>query len=394
MIKNFCIIIFSVFFLFSCSKKQDNIAEELSFVSSDGKEVKLQKVSFSDFKSWKKENFDDFIKAFSLSCNQILKEKKEFLGDTVIKIPTIQYQNICKNFFDEKIKNNDSFKTFVEDNFIPYSISENGIYDGRITAYYNATINVSKQKSDIYKYPIYAKPEDLVFANLQKFDSSFPKERLVGRVENGEFIPYYTRAEIEQNIADTKKFPVLLWADNLVDVFIMQIQGSAIAVLPDGSFVSINYIENNGKQFRGIGAMLLEDKKVESGKASMSEVKKWLKAHPEEGLKYMQRNERFVFFKISDTKGAIGAQGIELTPQRSIAVDRTKIPLGTMLWLETSYPDKKPLEKLVIAQDVGKAIVGTIRGDFFWGYGETALENAGKMSSSGRYYILMPKNND
>ena len=164
--------------------------------------------------------------------------------------------------------------------------------------------------------------------------------------------------------------------------------------MQSGESVNLNYSGNNGRKFAGIGSVLLADNRLEKGKASMEEVKKWLEENPEEAERYMQKNERYVFLHISDVNGAVGSQGVVLTPQRSMAVDKSKLPLGTLLWLQTTGPEGEKIEKMVIAQDIGKAIKGTIRGDYFWGYGDDALSASGKMSSKGRYFIFMPKNDD
>lgn len=125
---------------------------------------------------------------------------------------------------------------------------------------------------------------------------------------------------------------------------------------------------------------------------SMENIRKWLRAHPKEAEKLMQQNERFIFQRISDADGPLGAMGIPLTAGRSMAVDNSLIPLGAVLWLDTVDPDKKPLRKIVFAQDIGAAIKGAVRGDYFWGHGDEALYYAGRMNSAGRYYILLPKN--
>lgn len=382
----------AVLALVSCSK--DNEPDFLEFEDENGAKISLQKTDFSDLRGWKKDNLEDMVPAFEASCGVILKTSSPELPSAVVKINTSDYQRACMRFFDEKIGNAKDFKKFLQDNFVPYLVSQNGVTDGKFTSYYQAKISASTTPDDKYKYPIYGKPADLIEVNLADFGEELPKTRLLGRVQNQKMVPYYTRAEIENNPDVAKDFPILLWGDNPVDILIMQIQGSAIAELPDGETVSLAYADNNGRKFSGIGSVLLAAGKLEKGKASMGEIKKWLEANLDEAKKYMQQNERYVFQRISNTHGAVGAQGVELTAQRSIAVDKTKVPLGAMFWLETTGPDGEPLEKTVIAQDIGGAIKGAVRGDYFWGYGDNALEAAGKMNAKGRYYIFMPKEND
>ena len=172
----------------------------------------------------------------------------------------------------------------------------------------------------------------------------------------------------------------------------MQIQGAAVGELPSGEKIRIGYADNNGHKFRGIGSILLEKKALESGKYSMDNIRDWLRKNDKEAKESMQLNNRFIFHKIVEADGPIGAMGLPLVAGRSLAVDKDIIPLGVMVWLETYTPNGKRLNKLVMAQDIGGAIKGAIRGDYFWGHGEEAFINAGKMNSKGKYYLLLPKN--
>lgn len=124
----------------------------------------------------------------------------------------------------------------------------------------------------------------------------------------------------------------------------------------------------------------------------MSQIKKWLEENPNQAKENLQENHRYIFHKLSNAEGPIGAQGVALHAGRSLAVDKKYIPLGSLLWLETTGPNKETIKKLVIAQDIGSAIKGIVRGDYFWGSGDDEiLEQAGKMNSKGRYFILLPK---
>lgn len=171
----------------------------------------------------------------------------------------------------------------------------------------------------------------------------------------------------------------------------MQIQGSAVATLDNGQMVRISYADNNGHRFVGIGGLLLQKGLLKKGEASMDKIRDWLKEHPDIAEVNMNENPRFIFHRISDASGPIGALGVPLTAGRSLAVDTDFVPLSSLLWLQTTDPDGKPLQKLVTAQDIGAAIKGAIRGDYFWGHGQQALQQAGRMNAQGRYYILLPK---
>ena len=171
----------------------------------------------------------------------------------------------------------------------------------------------------------------------------------------------------------------------------MQIQGSAVANLPNGKKVRIAYADNNGHKFKGIGAILLEKGLIKPGEASMPKIRKWLNENEDLAKQNMMLNERFIFHKIVEAEGPIGAMGLPLYAGRSLAVDRSYIPLGSIMWLETSSPDGEDINKIVMAMDIGSAIQGGIRGDYFWGHGEDAFQYAGRMNSKGRYFILIPK---
>lgn len=373
LILSFCLI------LTSCGEEQEK--------TTVGEEIELERSSFSDLSDWKQDNISTAINALKKSCQKIKDNTNEYIDMlSAIKIPTADYLKICSNLTNVRpIK----YKEFIENNFTPYLVKYNGESEGKFTSYYEAELHAAYHKTERYKYPIYGRPFDLIELNLQDFDKTLPNKRLVGRIKGNKFIPYYSRAEIHDKPLNA---PVILWGDNEVDIYVMQIQGSAVAQMEDGSKIRIGYADNNGRQFKGIGSILLEEKLIKPGQASMGKIKKWLKENPEKAVAPMNKNERYVFHRLINSEGPIGAQGVSLTAGRSLAVDRKYIPLGALLWLETNGPDKEEIHKLVIAQDIGGAIKGGVRGDYFWGSGgDDVLEKAGKMHAKGKYYILLPK---
>lgn len=361
--------------LTSCVKKTDD--------------VELEKVSFSKLVDFEKDNMTGAYKAFRKSCEAIALKTGEFIDDSAIKINRKDYMAVCAKSSGIAPK---KFGEFIKNHFTPYLVTFNGSAEGKFTAYYEAELNASYVKDDKYRYPIYAKPYDLVEVNLKDFDKSLPDKKILGRVDSGKLVPYYTRKEIYEKGLNA---PVILWADSYVDLYIMQIQGSAVAKLPNGQKIRISYAENNGHKFKGIGSILLSKKVIPSGQASMGNIKKWLKQNFDKAKEHMNENERYIFHRLGNEDGPMGALGVGLTSGRSLAVDKKFIPLGAMLWLETSKPDNKKLNKLVVAQDIGGAIKGAVRGDYFWGSGgDDILEKAGKMNSKGQYYILIPNHSE
>ena len=379
-------LLFLVLWLSSCGIK--TTYKHISPIDETSS-VKLEKVAFTQLKNFNYDNLEEVKSAIEKTCGAIKKDPYILLK-AKIKINPDRYLDICENFEDIKDFSSDKIREFLVNNFDPYLVKNSTNTIGKFTSYYEAELRASKTRQGQYVYPIYNRPNDLIELNLTDFDKTLPNRRLLGRIENSKLVPYYTRAEIENQGLDA---PVILWGDDAVDIFLMQIQGSAVALLDDGSSVRISYADNNGHAFVGIGSILLKKGLLKSGQASMDKIRDWLKENPQIAQINMSENPRYIFHKISDADGPVGALGVSLTAGRSLAVDNSYIPLGSLLWLETTGPDKEKIEKLVIAQDIGGAIKGVVRGDYFWGHGEQALLSAGKMNSAGKYYIFIPKNN-
>lgn len=390
--KKFVYIFCLSLLLFSCGKKEEEVKtpETKVEVIEETKplDLEIKPITFSELKNWQNDDLIQTAQSIKDSCYAIRFDKNKFLSNSVVQIPTSDYQRVCKLFLEQNFQNSSQMRAFLEQYFTPYAVYEKGSEIGKFTSYYESALNASYNKSDKYKYPIYGRPKDLIEFNLKDFDSSLPNKRYVGRIEGTKLIPYYTRAEIEKNQI---KAPVLLWADSHVDIYVMQIQGSAVADLDDGTKVRIGYADNNGHNFKGIGSILLEKGLIKPGQASMGKIKQWLLENGDLAVNNMAENKRYVFHRLTKADGPIGAQGVALKSGRSLAVDKHFIPMGALLWLETTGPDREKIEKLVVAQDIGGAIKGAVRGDYFWGSGkDDVLEKAGKMNSKGRYYILIP----
>jgi membrane-bound lytic murein transglycosylase A len=182
----------------------------------------------------------------------------------------------------------------------------------------------------------------------------------------------------------------ILWVDNAIDAFFLEIQGSGRVVLEDGSTLQVNYAASNGRSYVPLGRVLIERGALQRGGVSLQSIRAWLSEHPREAQAVMNQNPSYVFFRLSDTD-ATGAEGVVLTPGRSLAVDTHFVPLGVPLFLSLSpLAGVGPIQRLVIAQDTGGAIRGAVRGDVFWGAGAEAYDRAGRMAQSGRYWLLLP----
>jgi membrane-bound lytic murein transglycosylase A len=215
--------------------------------------------------------------------------------------------------------------------------------------------------------------------------------RLRGRLEGRKLIPYYTRAEWETQ--ESKRSP-MLWIDDPIDFFFLQIQGSGQVRLPDGSRVRLNYADQNGHPYRSIGKWLIDQGELKTGEASMQGIKNWVRANPKRRAELLNANPSVVFFRELPVEGSgpPGALAVPLTPERSIAVDPRHIPLGAPVWLATTRPNSdQPLVRLMLAQDTGGAIRGPVRADFYWGTGDEAGALAGRMRQQGRMWVLLPR---
>lgn len=377
------------FMLVSCGEKQEEqvVPEQIDNVEIS--QLHLSPESFDNFSDWNKDKVESAVEAFERSCEKILQEKGEYLGKSRIKILTAAYQDVCKVL---PMYKPEQYREFLEKNFVPYAISYKGSDVGKFTAYYEMMFLASRNKNHNFSFPIYNRPADLLEVNLHDFDENLPNKQLVGRLVGQKLVPYYTREEINKMGTYLRATPIV-FANSAVDVFILQIQGSGVAVFEDGTQLRLAYAANNGHPFKGIGSILLEKGEIDKKDANMMRIKQWLNQNYVKALQYMNENPRYVFHRqVINKEGPLGAQGVPLTAGRSLAVDTDYIPLGSLLWLETFYPDKADVGKLVVAQDVGSAIKGPIRGDYFWGTGgDDILRLAGSMNAGGRYFILVPK---
>ena len=229
---------------------------------------------------------------------------------------------------------------------------------------------------------------------LGDFRTDFAGERIAGRVVDGRLRPYPSRGDIVAGTLAGRGLEIA-WVADPVDAFFLQIQGSGRLALPDGRIVRVGYDGQNGRPYTAIGRVLVEEGALAREAVSMQSIRAWLAAHPDRAEGVMNANSSYVFFRRLAGDGPIGAQGVALTPQRSIAVDPRFVPYSVPVWLDATAPTPDggaaALRRLMIAQDTGGAIRGPVRGDVFWGAGEDAAAIAGRMNDRGRWWILLPR---
>ncbi len=335
---------------------------------------------WSDLTGWLEDDIRPAWQAFLQSCNA-LKNKPE-------------WQEICIAASSFQPADNDSLKNFFENSFSPYQIIGNdGSDEGLVTGYYEPLLHGSRQPSERYRFPLYGAPDELLIVDFGALYPELKELRLRGRLDGRKVVPYYSRAEIMDNPNVLNGYE-LLWVDDEVELFFLQIQGSGRIQLDTGEIVRIGFADQNGYPYNSIGRILVQQGELPLEKASMQGIKQWGKQNPEKLQPLLQQNARYVFFRElpDDVGGPIGALGVPLTAGRSIAIDTRSIPQGAPVFLMTTWPNSsKPLNRLMMAQDTGGAIKGAIRADFFWGYGPEAGNQAGKMKQQGRMWVLMPR---
>lgn len=285
-------------------------------------------------------------------------------------------------------------RRYFEQHFVPWQLFNSGpVAEGLVTGYYEPLIRGSRNRSAQYAWPIHGAPTDMLTIELGDVYPELKPLRLRGRLVGNKVVPYWTRAQLAEQGARLTA-PVLLWADDPIDLFFLQVQGSGRVQLPDGQTVRIGYADQNGHPYQSIGRWLVAQGELSLDQASMDGIKRWAADNPARLRELLNTNPSYVFFRElpASNGGPIGALGVPLSEGRSIAIDPRYVPLGAPVFLSTTYPlSERPLNRLMLAQDTGSAIKGAVRADFFWGFGEEAGREAGRMRQQGRMWVLLPK---
>jgi membrane-bound lytic murein transglycosylase A len=284
-------------------------------------------------------------------------------------------------------------RRFFETYFTPYAIVSSETGDtGTITGYYEPVLRGSRTRDGVNRFPVFGVPDDLIVVDLANVAPETRNLRLRGRVDGRRLVPYYTRAEIDAR-GETFKAPIIGWTSDPIELFFLQIQGSGQLELENGDRVRLGYADQNGHPYRSLGRYLVDRGELTLDQASMQGIKAWAAANPGKLQDALNVNASYVFFREStDPRGVVGALGVPLVPQYSLAVDRRFIPLGAPIFLSTTYPlSDQPLSRLAFAHDVGGAIRGAVRADFFWGTGPEAAVPAGRMRQPGKMWLLWPR---
>jgi peptidoglycan lytic transglycosylase A len=361
--------------------------------------LRLDSVQFGELEAWPQSDPRSALQAFRHSCAALAAKPDEApLGGVNYAGTAVEWRQVCGMATLVSIDDLEATRRFFESEFVPYRVTP-GSGAGLFTGYYEPQLKGSRTRHGPYQTPLYGVPVDLVNVDLGLFRENLRGQRIVGKVADRRLIPYPARAEIEGGGLNAAA--PILFVDDPIDAFFLQIQGSGRVVLDDGTVVRAAYAAQNGRPYTPIGAILIQRGELSREAVSMQSIRAWLLAHPAEAPQLMNANASYVFFTeqpIGDPAlGALGAQGVPLTPEASLAVDLTVHALGIPVWLETTAPDPDPTKpdqtfnRLLVMQDTGGAIRGPVRGDVYWGYSPDAGSVAGRMRSEGRMIVVLPR---
>jgi peptidoglycan lytic transglycosylase A len=349
-------------------------------------------VTYADLPGWNADRHAAAWPAFRIGCKALVARART----------QARWEGVCAKTEGVDAADDAAVRRFFEANFTPYRIAmSDGSDRGLVTGYYEPLLHGSRMQSAAYPAPLFAPPDDLLVVELADLYPELRGKRVRGRLDGRHVVPYWTRADIEAGKARTQG-KALVYLDDPLDAFFVQIQGSGRVALDDGTTLRLGYADQNGQPFRSVARVLVERGDLAVGEASMQGIRAWGKAHAAALPALLDENPSYVFFREvpppapgsleAMIDGPIGSLGVPLLAQRTIAVDPRAIPLGTPVYLATTLPNSDAsLDRLVMAQDTGGAIRGAIRADFFWGFGDEAGQQAGGMREQGALWMLWPK---
>ena len=326
--------------------------------------ARLSPAPWQALPGWREDKLTEAWPAWLKSCEVLSKRSGE-----------IRWQEVCAQSRGVSASNEQAIRRYFESNFQAYEVTniENGSQTGLVTGYFEPVMDGSLRRTATFDVPLYAYP--------QSWKKSKPN-------------PAPDRAELMRS--GMLKGTELAWVQDPVAAAFMQIQGSGKVRLEDGRILRLGYAGTNDQPFKSFAQWLLDRKEITRKEATMQGISAWAKAHPSQIENMLNANPRVVFFRqlpsdVAPDVGPIGALGVPLTTERSIAIDRRAFPLGAPVFLSTTQPlSSQVLQKLVMAQDTGKAIVGGVRADYYWGSGDRAGQLAGRMKQNGKVWVLLP----
>jgi membrane-bound lytic murein transglycosylase A len=357
----------------------------------------LEPAKWADLVGWRADDHLAAFAAYDTSCQALRKRQRADRGQISAAL-----WNVCRKAMGSRPQDSNTARTFFEQNFQPVRIARLGETQGFLTGYYEPVVQGSRFPSPEFHVPLYRRPPDLVAVGYKPGSKAFPNKgtRIGRRNEQNQLVPYHDRGAIEAGALDGQKLEIC-WLKDPFDLLAIQIEGSGRVILEDGTPLRVNYDSHNGYSFTSISRALIERNLIPREEMSMQRIREWMAAHPDEAAKVRAANRSYVFFRVtglSNEGEPVGAQGVPLTPGRSIAVDQLH-EYGTPFFIEANLPiaSAKPassFRRLMIAQDTGSAIVGPARADLYWGSGDEAARIAGRIRHPGRFVMLLPRELD
>lgn len=358
-------------------------------------------LAWSDIPGWSEDDHLAAFQTFRTSCKPIAAQDATAASPDSRALGA-SLRDPCRIARSTEISDGARARAFFEQNFTPLKISRLGEGDGFVTGYYEPVIDGSKTENEVYNVPVYRRPSNLFVKGYNQASPDLPNKGPVYRkIGRRKLVPYYDRAQIENGAIEGRGLEIC-WLKSQTDLLFAQIQGSARVQLEDGSTVRINYDSYNGYPYTPVGRILIERGIIPREQMSMQKIREWMEANPNDADEVRRQNRSYIFFRVvplSDKDEAVGAQGVPLTPGRSIAVDKSLHVYGTPFFIQGELPiesatAKTPFHRLMIAQDTGSAIVGPARADLYFGAGAEAGKISGRLRHNMRFVILVPKSLD
>ena len=353
-------------------------------------------LAFADIPGWNDDDHLAAYKAFRTSCRPIVVQPSPPTDDKALGN---SLRDPCRLARETDITDAVTARVFFERHFVPLQISRLGEGDGFVTGYYEPILDGSRTQTDAYNVPLYRRPSNLFVRGFKQDAANLPNKGPVYRkIGRRKLVPYYDRAEIEDGAIAGRGLEIC-WLKDQTDLLFAQIQGSARIRLEDGSTIRINYDAHNGYPYTAVGRVLIDRGIIPKEQMSMQKIREWMEQNPDGAKDLRRQNRSYVFFRevqLSDKDEPVGAQGVPLTPGRSIAVDNSLHVYGTPFFIEGELPidsaqSRTPFHRLMIAQDTGSAIVGPARADLYFGAGADAGKVSGRLRHAMHFVMLVPR---
>lgn len=362
-------------------------------------QAKFVPVGWAALPSWSDDDFSQIWPVFINNCKGLMRPTGGSMVQQARATPKA-WQPVCAAAAQVQPQSSAQVRAFIEQHLQPWRLLDESGKPARntVTGYYEPLVHGSRKRGGEYQWPLYQPPADLLTIDLGSVYPELAGKRIRGKLDGKRVVPYDTRAEIAAS--PQRQPPAIVWVNDPVEAFFLQVQGSGRVQLPDGKMIRLAYADHNGRPYASIGRWLADRGEMPLAQTSMQNIKAWARANPNRVQEMLNANPAMVFFReeaVASPQAGVdfgpkGAYGIPLAAKRAVAVDTQYVPLGAPVFLATTMPaSTQPLRRLVFAQDTGAAIKGPARADFFWGFGDEAGAMAGRMKQNGEMWVLWPK---